>query len=136
MNDDVSLVVAIVITVFLILGSGLTLIGAIGLVRLSSFYKRLHMLSLSTSWGVGSILISSFLYSTFVDHHFVFHEILLMIFLLVTIPVASMLVSQAGAYRDHSENEQEKPLALLSRQTEEQTSTLEGISSDKNQRDF
>lgn len=136
MNDDVSLVIAIVITAFLILGSGLTLIGAIGLVRLSSFYKRLHMLSLSTSWGAGSILISSFLYSTFVDHHFAFHEILLMIFLLVTIPVASMLVSQAGAYRDHSENEQEKPLALLARQTEEQTSTLEGISSDKNQRGF
>ncbi|MBB5073713.1 multicomponent K+:H+ antiporter subunit G [Bartonella callosciuri] len=103
MKDEISLVAAIAVTVFLILGSGLTLIGMIGLVRLSSFYKRLHMLSLSTSWGAGSILISSFLYSMFVDHNFVFHEILLMIFLLLTIPVASMLVSQAAAYRDHSE---------------------------------
>ncbi|MET3559476.1 multicomponent K+:H+ antiporter subunit G [Bartonella japonica] len=114
MKNDVSLVAAMTITVFLILGSGLTLIGMIGLVRFSNFYKRLHMLSLSTSWGAGSILIASFLYSTFVDHHLVFHEILLMIFLFVTIPVASMLVSQAAAYRHHSENISEKPLTLLS----------------------
>ncbi|WP_144751758.1 MULTISPECIES: monovalent cation/H(+) antiporter subunit G [Bartonella] len=137
MKNDISLVVAIAVTVFLILGSGLTLIGTIGLVRLSSFYKRLHMLSLSTSWGAGSILIASFLYSIFVDHHIVLHEILLMIFLLVTIPVASMLVSQAAAYRHHSENTLEKPLALLSHQTKDQPITSEEISSDahENQRD-
>ncbi|WP_208435472.1 monovalent cation/H(+) antiporter subunit G [Bartonella phoceensis] len=135
MNDDVSLVVAIAVTVFLILGSGLTLIGTIGLVRLSNFYKRLHMLSLSTSWGAGSILIASFLYSTFVDHHFVFHEILLMLFLLVTIPIASILISQAAAYRHHSENKPEIPLTLLSQQTQKHTSTSETISCDKSQRD-
>ncbi|WP_019219286.1 monovalent cation/H(+) antiporter subunit G [Bartonella florencae] len=136
MKDDVSLVVAIAVTVFLILGSGLTLIGMIGLVRLPTFYKRLHMLSLSTSWGAGSILIASFLYSTFVDHHFVFHEFLLVIFLLATIPVASMLVSQAAAYRYYSENELKKPLALLSRQMEKQTSTSDEMSSDTSQSDF
>ncbi|EJF80422.1 monovalent cation/H(+) antiporter subunit G [Bartonella doshiae] len=128
MNDNISLIVAIAITVFLILGSGLALVGGIGLVRLSSFYKRLHMLSLSTSWGAGSILISSFLYSTFVDHHFVFHELLLVIFLFVTAPVASMLLSQAAAYRDHSENQSEKPLTLLSHRTEEKVSTSEKAS--------
>ncbi|MBX4335981.1 monovalent cation/H(+) antiporter subunit G [Bartonella raoultii] len=137
MKDDISLVVAIAVTVFLILGSGLTLIGTIGLVRLSSFYKRLHMLSLSTSWGAGSILVASFLYSVFVDHHFVFHEVLLMLFLFVTIPVSSMLVSQAAAYRYHSENKLgEKPLALLSHQVKEQSPTSEEISPDKSQHNF
>ncbi|EJF87136.1 monovalent cation/H(+) antiporter subunit G [Bartonella rattimassiliensis] len=136
MNDDVSLVVAIAVTFFLILGSGLTLIGMIGLVRLPTFYKRLHMLSLSTSWGAGSVLVASFLYSIFVDHHFVFHEFLLMIFLLVTIPVASMLVSQAAAYRHYARNKLEKPLALLSRQIEEQTSASEEILCDTSQSDF
>lgn len=137
MKDDIPLIVAIAITVFLILGSGLTLIGTIGLVRLSSFYKRLHMLSLSTSWGAGSILIASFLYSVFVDHHFVFHEVLLMLFLLVTIPVSSMLVSQAAAYRYHSENKLgEKPLALLSSQMGEKTSPSKKILCDKSQHDF
>ncbi|WP_375665045.1 monovalent cation/H(+) antiporter subunit G [Bartonella sp. TT121SHDZB] len=136
MKNDVSLIVAIVITFFLIVGSGLTLIGMIGLMRLPTFYKRLHMLSLSTSWGASSILIASFLYSIFVDHHFVFHEFLLMIFLFVTIPVASMLVSQAAAYRNSSKNKLKKPLALLSRQMEENTSASEEISCDTSQSDF
>ncbi|WP_336293792.1 monovalent cation/H(+) antiporter subunit G [Bartonella sp. CB169] len=136
MRDDVSLTVAIAVTVFLILGSGLTLIGTIGLVRFSNFYKRLHMLSLSTGWGTGSILISSFLYSTFVDHHFVFHEILLMIFLFVTIPVSSMLISQAAAYRQYLENKSEKPLALLFPQTEEQIHESEEKPYDKSQRNL
>ncbi|MBB4075855.1 multicomponent K+:H+ antiporter subunit G [Bartonella fuyuanensis] len=136
MKEDVSLVVAIVVTFFLIVGSGLTLIGMIGLMRLPTFYKRLHMLSLSTSWGAGSILIASFLYSTFVDHHFVFHEFLLMVFLLVTIPAASMLVSQAAVHRHDSKNKLEKPLALLSRQMEGNTFALEERSCDTNQSDF
>ncbi|AGF76565.1 monovalent cation/H(+) antiporter subunit G [Bartonella vinsonii] len=128
MKDDVSLAVAVIVTIFLILGSGLTLIGAIGLGRFSNFYERLHMPSLSTSWGAGSILISSFLYSIFVDHHFVFHEFLMVIFLFVTTPVASMLLSQAAAYRNHLENKLEKPLALLSHQTDEKLSASEEIS--------
>ncbi|WP_455480714.1 monovalent cation/H(+) antiporter subunit G [Bartonella sp. B12(2025)] len=128
MKNDVSLVVAIIITVFLILGSGLTLIGTIGLVRFSNFYERLHMPSVGTYWGAGSILISSLLYSTLVDHRFVFHEVLLMIFLFVTTPVVSMLLSQVAAYRHYSEDQSEKPLALLSHQTEElSTSASEGI---------
>ncbi|WP_336287579.1 MULTISPECIES: monovalent cation/H(+) antiporter subunit G [unclassified Bartonella] len=142
MKEDVSLAAAIIVTVFLILGSGLTLIGTIGLLRFSSFYERLHMPSVSTSWGTGSILIASFLYSMFVDQRFVFHEILLMIFLFVTAPVASMLLSQAAAYRhhteEHSETEEysEKPLALLLHKEEEQLSVSEETSCNESQSGF
>ncbi|KEC56036.1 monovalent cation/H(+) antiporter subunit G [Bartonella koehlerae] len=137
MKDEISLTVALVITVFLILGSGLTLIGTIGLVRFSSFYERLHMLSVAISWGGGSILIASFLYSTLVDHCFVFHEILLMFFLFLTTPVASMLLSQAAVYRHHySEDQVEKPLAFLLRRTQEKLSATEEISCDESQCGF
>ncbi|WP_455477014.1 monovalent cation/H(+) antiporter subunit G [Bartonella sp. B41] len=127
MKEDISLTVAIIITVFLMLGSSLTLIGTVGLVRFSNFYERIHMLSVSTGWGAGSILIASFLYSMFVDNRFIFHEILLMLFLLVTAPVASMLLSQAAVYRYNAEDKSEKPLALLSHQTEERLFELEEI---------
>ncbi|EYS90789.1 hypothetical protein X471_00922 [Bartonella bacilliformis str. Heidi Mejia] len=124
MKDDISLWVAILIAVFLLLGSSLTLIGTIGLVRFSTFYERLHMPSLSASWGGGSIIIASLLYSIFVDHHWVFHEVLLVVFLFVTTPVTSMLLSQAAAHRDHPENWLEKPPAFLLRHREEKSSTL------------
>ncbi|WP_336278660.1 monovalent cation/H(+) antiporter subunit G [Bartonella sp. CB175] len=133
MNDDISLVAAIVITAFLILGSGLTLIGAIGLVRFSNFYERLHAPSVGMTWGAGSILISSFLYSMLIDHRFIFHEILLMIFMLVTAPVTSMLLSQAAAYRHYVEDHLKKPLALLSHQAEDKLSLPEQTSCDESQ---
>ncbi|AGF75131.1 putative monovalent cation/H+ antiporter subunit G [Bartonella australis AUST/NH1] len=125
MNNDISPWIAFVITAFLVLGSGLTLIGTIGLVRFSNFYERLHMPSLGTSWGAGSILIASVLYSIFVDDRFVFHEILLAVFLFVTAPVTSILLSQAAVYRDHSENYQRKPLSLSSHEADGGSPALE-----------
>ncbi|EJF92011.1 monovalent cation/H(+) antiporter subunit G [Bartonella melophagi] len=125
MKDDVSLWIAIVITIFLVLGSGLTLIGAIGLMRFSCFYERLHMPSLGASLGTGSIVIAAILYAIFVDGHFVVHEALLAIFTLITIPVTTMLLSQAAAHRDHSEDWLQKPPTFLVNQTEEKLPTLE-----------
>ncbi|WP_455474118.1 monovalent cation/H(+) antiporter subunit G [Bartonella sp. B30(2025)] len=138
MKSDISLAVAIIITIFLILGSVLTLISTIGLVRFSNFYERLHMSSMSTSCGAGSILISSFLYSTFVDDRFVFHEILLMGFLFVAAPIASMLLSQAAAYQSYHLEDQskEKSLALLSHKREEERQASEETLCEENQCDF
>ncbi|MCL6229093.1 MULTISPECIES: monovalent cation/H(+) antiporter subunit G [Bartonella] len=113
MKDDISLWSAIIISIFLILGSSLTLIGTIGLVRFSNFYERLHTSSLSTSWGGSSIIIASFFYSMLVDHKFVVHEILLIIFLFMTTPITSMLLSQTASYRNQSEDSLKKPLSLL-----------------------
>ncbi|AQX19007.1 multisubunit potassium/proton antiporter, PhaG subunit [Bartonella sp. CDC_skunk] len=113
MKDDISLWSALIISFFLILGSSLTLIGTIGLVRFSNFYERLHTSSLSTSWGGSSIIIASFFYSIHVDHVFVIHEILLMIFLFMTTPITSMLLSQTAVHRDQSKDFLKEPLSLL-----------------------
>ncbi|AQX22231.1 MULTISPECIES: monovalent cation/H(+) antiporter subunit G [unclassified Bartonella] len=113
MKDDISLWSALIISFFLILGSSLTLIGTIGLVRFSNFYERLHTSSLSTSWGGSSIIIASFFYSIHVDHVFVIHEILLMIFLFMTTPITSMLLSQTAVHRDQSKDFLKEPFSLL-----------------------
>ncbi|MCZ2327901.1 monovalent cation/H(+) antiporter subunit G [Bartonella sp. F02] len=127
MKEDISLWIAIIIAFFLVLGSGFALIGTIGLLRFSNFYERLHMSSLGANWGVGSILIASFLYSIFVNHRFVIHEILLMIFFIVTIPITSMLISQATAYRNYLSNYLEESLAFLLDKTKEKSSKEEKL---------
>ncbi|EJF91585.1 monovalent cation/H(+) antiporter subunit G [Bartonella tamiae] len=104
MNEDLPLWLAIIIVTFLLWGSALTLIGAIGLTRAKTFYERLHMPTLGTSWGVGGIIIASMIYSTFIEHRLVIHELLLTFFILVTTPVTLMLLSRAAMHRDHTEN--------------------------------
>ena len=109
MIEDFPLWLSIVIVFFLLLGSGLTLIGAIGLNRAKNFYERLHMPTLGTSWGVSGIIIASIIYSTVSGHKLISHSILLAIFIIVTTPVTLMLLSRAVMQRDQSSNSSELP---------------------------
>ena len=48
------------LTAFLVLlGAGLTLIGAIGTLRFGAFFERVHAPTLGTSWGTGAIALAS-----------------------------------------------------------------------------
>ena len=49
--DAVPLWAAIPAALLLVVGAGLTLVGSIGLVRLPTFYERIHAPTLGTSWG-------------------------------------------------------------------------------------
>ena len=65
--QSVPLAVAIPVALFVVLGSTLTLIGALGFARLSSFYDRLHAPTLATSWGTGGVIIASALLFGFIE---------------------------------------------------------------------
>jgi len=94
---------ALIIVVLLLTGSGLTLLGAIGLVTFQSFYDRLHMPTLGTSWGIGAILIASLFYHSWLEGHLVVRELLITVFLLVTTPVTLMMLARAALHRGSNE---------------------------------
>lgn len=100
---------ALSVSFFLLVGSGLTLIGAIGVLRLKSFYERVHAPTLGTTWGAGGVLIASMIFFSVLQSRPVLHEILIAIFLIVTTPVTLMLLARAALYRDRSENSDEVP---------------------------
>lgn len=60
---DLPIWVVILVSGLLLIGSALTLLGAIGLLRLPTFYERIHAPTLGTSWGVGAIMLASIIYS-------------------------------------------------------------------------
>ncbi|WP_269933017.1 monovalent cation/H(+) antiporter subunit G [Aminobacter sp. HY435] len=100
---DLPVWAALLVAFFLVLGSGLTLLGAIGLVRFESFYARVHAPTLGTTWGAGAILIASIVCFTVLQSRPVLHEILITIFVVVTTPVTLMLLARAALYRDRTE---------------------------------
>jgi len=102
--DDVPLWAAIAGSVFLLLGSALTLIGAFGLARMDRFYDRLHSPTLSTSWGAGGMVMGSMIIFTATLARPVFHEILIGVFVTVTTPITLMMLGRAALYRDRSES--------------------------------
>jgi multicomponent K+:H+ antiporter subunit G len=119
--DAVPLWAAIPAALLIVLGSGLTLLGTIGLVRLNSFYDRLHAPTLGTSWGtLGIVLASVILFST-LERRPVTHELLIGVFVMLTTPVTMMLLGRAALHRDRAEGSPLVPAAEGPRAEEPQS---------------
>jgi len=101
---------AALLTAFLLLvGAGLTLLGAIGTLRFASFFERVHAPTLGTSWGTGAIVLASIVCFSALGSRLVVHEILIGVFITITTPVTLMLLARAALYRDRTEGEGNVP---------------------------
>lgn len=91
---------ALAVSLLLILGASIVLIGALGLLRLPTFYQRIHGPALIVTLGAGCLLLASMLYFTVAQSRLVIHEIIIALFLLLTAPVVTMTIMRAAVYRD------------------------------------
>lgn len=97
---DLPLWLAVPFVLLLSLGSLVILIGALGLLRLPSFYQRIHGPAITITLGTGCVLLASMLYFSNMESRLVLHELLIAAFLLLTAPVTSMMIMRASVYRD------------------------------------
>jgi len=102
---------ALLTAFFVLLGAAVTLIGSIGLLRLGSFYERVHSPTLGTTLGMASILTGSALFFSVLEARPVLHEILIAVFVTLTTPVTLMLLVRAALYRDRTEGSGDVPPA-------------------------
>ena len=94
---------AVVTAVLVLLGATLALIGSLGLLRLKSFYDRVHAPTLGTTLGIGLVLIASMVMFSALESRPVLHEVLIAVFMTLTTPVTFMLLVRAALYRDQAE---------------------------------
>jgi multicomponent K+:H+ antiporter subunit G len=106
---ELPLWVALPVAAFLLFGAGLTLIGTWGLLRLPSFYDRIHAPTLGTSWGTAGIVLASIVYFSATGTRPVLHELLIGFFVTVTTPVTLMLLGRAAVFRDRTEGSSAVP---------------------------
>ena len=93
----------------LLLGAGLALTGSLGLLRLGSFYDRIHAPTLGTTMGISCVLLASMLFFSVLQTRLMLHELLIAVLMVVTTPVTLMLLARAALYRDRSEGCGEVP---------------------------
>jgi multicomponent K+:H+ antiporter subunit G len=91
---------ALLVALLLVVGSTLTLLGAFGLVRLRSFYDRIHAPTLGTSWGAAAILLASIFTWSWLEGRAVVHELVVGILLMCTTPVTLMLLGRTALHRN------------------------------------
>lgn len=93
----------------LLIGAGITLVGTLGLLRLRSFYDRVHAPTLGATMGMIIILIASMLCFSVLGSRLVIHEILIGLFVTMTTPVTLMLLVRASMHRDVVEGRLDLP---------------------------
>lgn len=80
-----------------LLGAFFLLVGAVGLVRLPSFFMRLHAPTKASTLGVGGVLLASMLVSTAQGRPSV-AELLITLLVFITAPVSANLMAQAALH--------------------------------------
>ena len=107
MNEgmEVPVVTGILTAMLLICGATITLIGAFGLLRLRSFYQRVHAPTLGTTLGTTCVALASTIYFSALGSRVAVHELLIIVFVTVTTPISLMVLVRAAVAREASENE-------------------------------
>lgn len=100
---------ALPVAVLLVAGSTLAFLGALGLVRLNSFYERIHAPTLGTSWGTAAILLASLLSYSWLQDRVILHELVIGLFVMITTPVTLMVLGAAALKRDREEGSSAVP---------------------------
>lgn len=99
MAEHIPIWLGIPVMLFLLLGSLLTFVGALGLYRLPDFFQRIHGPAVIVTIGVGCVLIASMLLFSYLQSRVVVHELLITLFVFMTAPVSAMLAMRAAKYR-------------------------------------
>lgn len=89
--------------ILVVLGAFLVLVGSFGLLRLGSFYDRVHPPTMGSTLGTGFILLACLIHFSQMLDRLVVHHLLIGVFMLITTPVTYMLLVRAALHRDAAE---------------------------------
>lgn len=90
-------------TILSVAGAAVTLIGALGLVRLHTFYERVHAPTLGATLGMVLLLAGSLIYFAAVERRFMPRELLIAVFFTATTPVTLIILARAALFRDRTD---------------------------------
>ncbi|MFN3725472.1 MAG: monovalent cation/H(+) antiporter subunit G [Allosphingosinicella sp.] len=102
---------ALIVALLVLSGAAVTLIGSLGLLRMKTFYQRLHPPTMGSTLGLALIVTASIICFSVLRSRVSVHELLIGIFVTLTTPVTFMLLARAALYRDRSEKTGEVPPA-------------------------
>lgn len=109
----------IFISVVVVLGALIALIGSSGLLRLKTYFERVHAPSIIATLGTWCIMHATVIYFSVQEHKLAIHAILIAIFIAVTVPVTTIFLMRAALFRARRSGEDVPP--SLSDNTESRT---------------
>ena len=83
-----------------LVGATAAFIGSLGLLRLPTFFERVHAPTMGTTLGTVLILAGSMLQFSVLESRLVIHEVLVAAFMTFSTPVTYMLLGRAALQRE------------------------------------
>ena len=102
----------ILVSLLLLASAVFTLAAAIGLVRLQSFFQRMHPPALIYTGAAWCVTLASITYFSAQGHGLVLHVWVIIILLSITVPIATVLLARAALFRNRQERLAGTPLPL------------------------
>ena len=90
----------VIVSVCVLAGALIALIGATGLFRLPTYYERVHSPAIIATAGCWCIVWGSIIYVSVMTHSIAGHALLIAIFIAVTVPITNIFLMRAALFRD------------------------------------
>ncbi|WOE82202.1 Na+/H+ antiporter subunit G [Pseudomonas protegens] len=97
--EQLPLWVEVLVAVLLVISSLFALIGAVGILRMKSYFQRMHPPALASTMGSWTVALASILYFSALKSGPVLHAWLIPILLSITVPVTTLLLARAALFR-------------------------------------
>jgi multicomponent K+:H+ antiporter subunit G len=111
MSTALPLWAEILTAVFAVLGAAFAAIGSFGLVRLPTFFRRIHTSTLGATAGVWCITLATIIYFSVQGHHLFLHAVLITLFVVLTAPVTTIFLMRASLFRERQKGGNVPPTA-------------------------
>lgn len=89
----------VVVAALVLLGAALALLGSLGLLRLRTFFERVHTPSIIATMGCWCIMHATVLYFSVASGEVALHAILIALFVAMTVPVSTIFLMRAALFR-------------------------------------
>lgn len=111
MSTALPLWAEILTAVFAVAGAAFAAIGSFGLVRLPTFFRRVHAPTLGATAGVWCITIATIVYFSVQGFNLFLHAVLISLFVALTAPVTTIFLMRAALFRERQKGSDVPPAA-------------------------
>ena len=89
----------VAIAALVLLGATIALVGSLGLLRLGTYFERVHAPSIIATMGCWCIMHGTLLYFSLQGHGIAAHPLLIALFVAITVPVTNIFLMRAALFR-------------------------------------
>ena len=111
MSTGLPLWAEVLTAVFAVLGAAFAAIGSFGLVRLPTFFRRIHTPTLGATVGVWCITLATIIYFSIQGGSLFLHALLITLFVALTAPVTTIFLMRAALFRERQQGGKVPPAA-------------------------